>query len=133
MANISTVQTEIEQHLKAHADALSRRDTDAALQLYAPDAVVRSANLRPLRGEAALRESFERMFAAMAFGDGRFFTEELYLYEAQAFHFGTYEFTITHAGGERRREKGSFAIVWKRQRNGSWRYHRGLLNSSVPH
>lgn len=132
MPTVSTVQAEIEERLHAHADALARRDADAALQLYASDAIVRPANVEPLRSEAALREFFERTFAAMAISEARFFTEELYLYDAQAFHFGTYEFNTTPAGRGRRREKGSFAIVWRRQRDGSWRCHRGMVNSSLP-
>lgn len=132
MPTVAAVQAELEQRLQAHADALAHRDPDAALQLYASDAIVRPENVEPLRGEAALREFFERAFAGTALGEGRFFTEELYLYDAQAFHFGTYEFSTTLPGGGRGREKGNFAIVWKRQRDGSWRCHRGMVNSSLP-
>jgi ketosteroid isomerase-like protein len=122
---------EIEERLRLHAEALSRRDMDAALQLFAPDAVMRPPNAETLRGMTALREFFERTFAAMTLREGRFFTEELYLYDMLAFHFGTYEFR-TGDGAERIIDKGGFAIVWRRQRDGFWRYHRGMLNSSLP-
>ena len=130
MPTVSAVQAEIEERLKHHAEALSQRDTDGALQLFAPDAVMRPANLEPLHGTTALREFFERTFAAMTIGEGRFFTEELYLYDSLAFHFGSYEFTVPRLGRDGRAERGGFAIVWRRQRDGSWRYHRGILNSS---
>lgn len=130
MPTVSDVQAEIEHRLKLHFDALARGDADAALQLFAPDAIVRPANLESLRGTAALREFFERSFAAMTVAEVRYFTEELYLYDSQAFHFGTYEFNTTPAGGGRVTQRGGFAIVWKRQRDGSWRYHRGIMNSS---
>lgn len=129
MPTVSAVQAEIEERLKQHAEALTRGDTDDALQLFAPDAVVRPANVEPLRGTAALREFFERTFAAMTIGEGKFFTEELYLYDSLAFHFGTYEFRVPIPDGDQVSEKGGFAIVWRRQRDGAWRYHRGLLNS----
>lgn len=132
MPAISAVQNEIEERLKQYAEALARRDTEAALDLFAVDAVMRPPNVGPLRGASALREFFERTFAAMAIGAGKFFTEELYLYDALAFHFGTYEFSTAPADGGLVREKGGFAIVWKRTRDGSWRYHRGMLNSSLP-
>ena len=132
MPSVSAVQAEIEDRLKRHFDALSRGDAEAAIQLFASDAIVRPANIEPLRGVTALREFFERTFAAMALGGSTFFTEELYLYESQAFHFGTYEFRVARPTGEAAAQKGSFAIVWKRQRDGSWRYHRGLMNSSLP-
>ena len=132
MTTVSAVQAEIEDRLKRHFDALSRGDADTAVQLFASDAIVRPANVEPLRGIAALREFFERTFAAMTLGGSTFFTEELYLYESQAFQFGTYEFRVHHGSGDAHAQKGSFAIVWKRQRDGTWRYHRGIMNSSQP-
>ena len=129
MPTVSAVQAEIEARLRRHAEALTQRDTDAALQLFATNAVMRPANTEPLHGTSALREFFERTFAAMTIGDGHFFTEELYLVDSLAFHFGTYEFSA-RAGSDRPFEKGGFAIVWQRQRDGSWRYRRGILNSS---
>jgi ketosteroid isomerase-like protein len=131
MAIVSAVQAEIEDRLKRHAEALARRDADGALQIFTPDAVVKPPNMEPLRGTAALREFFERTFAAMAIGEGRFFTEELYLYEGLAFHFGAYEFSTPFPRRQKLFEKGSFSIVWRRQRDGSWRYHRGILSSSL--
>ena len=130
MAAVSVVQLEIEERLRTHAEALARRDMDGALELFASDAVMKLANTEPLRGSHELREYFERLFAAMHIGGGRFFTEELYLYDSLAFHFGTYEF-VSEATGDVQ-ERGGFAIVWRRQRDGTWRYHRGILNSSLP-
>lgn len=130
MAAVSVVQIEIEERLRSHAEALSRQDMDAALELFANDAVMKIANTEPLCGPQELREFFERLFAAMHVGSGRFFTEELYLYDGLAFHFGTYEFTSSRTRSVQ--ERGGFAIVWRRQRDGSWRYHRGVLNSSLP-
>ena len=130
MAAVSTVQTEIEERLRSHADALSRCDMDAALELFSNDAVVKLANSDPLRGTQELRQFFERLFAAMHISGGKFFTEELYLYDVIAFHFGTYKFTTARPSEVH--ERGAFAIVWRKQRDGSWRYHRGILNSSLP-
>lgn len=130
MAAVSAVQMEIEERLRAHAEALSRRDMDGVLELFSNDAVLKPANTEPLRGAQELREFFERLFAAMHLVHGRFFTEELYLYDVIAFHFGTYEFTSTRTGHVQ--EKGGFAIVWRKGRDGSWRYHRGVLNSTLP-
>ena len=129
MTDVSAVQAEIEDRLKEYVEALARGDTDAALRLFATDAIVRPPNVEPLQGAAALREFFERTFAAMTIGEGRFFTEELYLYDSLAFHFGSYEFSPPAPLRDRWGEKGGFAIVWRRQRDGTWRYHRGMLNS----
>ena len=129
MADVTAVQAEIEERLKEYAEALARGDIDAALEVFASDAVVCPPNVEPVQGRAALREFFERTFAAMTIGEGTFFTEELYLYDSLAFHFGRYEFRPPAPLRDRWSEKGGFAIVWRRQRDGSWRYHRGMLNS----
>lgn len=131
MTSVSEVQAEIEDRLKGYTEALIRGDTEAALEIFTPDAVVKPANVEPIHGTSALREFFERTFAAMHVGHGTFFTEELYLHDALAFHFGRFEF-VGLPGSGRLKEKGSFAIVWRRQRDGSWRYHRGIMNSSLP-
>jgi ketosteroid isomerase-like protein len=131
MLSVSEVQTEIEERLRSHAEALARRDTDAALELFSSDAVVKLTNVEPIRGAAALREFFERAFESISFGAARFFTEELYLYDSLAFHFGMYELTSMDPSGQNANEKGGFAIVWRQQRDGSWRYHRGVLNGRL--
>lgn len=131
MGIVSLVQAEIEDHLKRHADALARRDADGAVQIFTEDAVVQPPNVEPLRGTAALREFFERTFDAISIAAGRFFTEELYLYDGLAFHFGAYEFRTPFPQRGGLIEKGSFSIVWRRQRDGSWRYHRGILSSGL--
>lgn len=129
MRDVSAVQAEIEERLKVYAEALARGDIDGALRLFAPDAIVGPPDVEPLQGTAALREFFERTFAALTIGEGRFFTEELYLYDSLAFHFGSYEFGPAAPLGARWSQKGGFAIVWRRQRDGTWRYHRGMMNS----
>ena len=57
------VRKEIEERLAGHSDAHARLDLEAALQLYAEDAVVRPANMEPVRGHSALRLFFIRSFS----------------------------------------------------------------------
>lgn len=128
----STVRTEIEARLARHADALARGDAHTAVDLYTADAIVRPANLEPVRGHDALREFFTRWFSAMTMSGGRYFTDELHVFDDYAFQLGNYEFTATPKGADPVRDRGSFAIVWRRQPDGTWRYARGIFNSSLP-
>lgn len=48
--------------LQQHQDALNRHDVDALTSLYAPDAVLESPMFETVRGRAAIRGSFERLF-----------------------------------------------------------------------
>jgi len=128
----ATVRTEIDSLLARHAVALAAGNVDEALRLYADDAIVRPANMEPVSGKAALRTFFTQWFAAMAIKDGKYTTVELDVHGDTAYQIGTYSATVKPVGEAEVRDRGSFAVVWKRQPDGSWRYHRGIFNSSLP-
>jgi ketosteroid isomerase-like protein len=129
---VSTVQAEISTRLARHAAALERGDVDGALQLYTEDAVVRPANMEPVRGHDALRTFFTRWFAAMHLKDAAYTTEELDVHGDTAYQLGTYRGLMQPHGRPGVPDRGSFTIVWKRQADSSWKYHRGIFNSSLP-
>ena len=128
----SRVQAEITKRLAYHAAALGRGDVEAALELYTTDAVVRPANMEPVRGRDALREFFTRWFAAMTVKDGGYATEELDVHGDRAYQIGTYRGVSQPHGQQAVPDRGSFMIIWARQGDGSWRYYRGIFNSSLP-
>jgi len=126
------VREEISQRLVRHAGALSRGDVDSALQLYAEQAVVRPANMEPVRGHNAIRQFFTQWFAAMSLKDGAYTTEEFDVYDDKAYQIGTYKAVQQPHGQAGVPDRGSFMIVWKRQVDGAWKYHHGIFNSSLP-
>ena len=126
------VRAEAESRLARHAVAVSNQDVGAALELYSVDAVVRPANMEPVRGKAALRGFFTAWFAAMAVKDAAYETDEFDVHGDTAIHIGTYKGTLHVPGVPAVFDRGSFTIVWKRQADGTWRYHRGIFNSSLP-
>jgi ketosteroid isomerase-like protein len=129
----AVVQTEIEARLARHAQALAQGDVEACLQLYTADAIVRPANMEPVRGHEALREFFSRWFGAMRIHNAKYTTDELEVAGDSAYQIGRYEGEV-HANGQAGAfsDRGSFSIVWKRQPDGGWKYHRGIFNSSLP-
>jgi ketosteroid isomerase-like protein len=130
--DVSHARAEITQRLQQHAVALGRGDVDLALQLYAPEAIVRPANMDPVRGLEALREFFTRWFAAMTVKDGAYATDEFDVHGDTAYQIGTYRGISQPHGQQGIPDRGSFMIVWQRQPDGSWKYHRGIFNSSLP-
>lgn len=130
--SVAEIREEITRRLERHAQALSRGDVEAALQLYASDAIVRPANMDPVGGEAGLREFFTRWFAAMAIKEVAYTTEELRVHGDMAYQIGTYRGTLEMPGQRSVVDRGSFMIVWQHQPGGSWKYKRGIFNSSLP-
>jgi ketosteroid isomerase-like protein len=131
-SDAAAVQSEIERRLEEHAEALGERDVERCLRLYTERAVVRAANMEPVRGKDALRTFFTRWFEAMTIENGEYVTEELDVHEDRAYQIGTYSGTQVLRDGPAVPDRGSFHIVWERQADGSWRYHRGIFNSSLP-
>lgn len=126
------LRSDIEARLVRHATALASADVESALSLYAGDAVVRPANLEPVRGKDSLRKFFTQWFAAAKMRDVTYTTEEFEVLGDKALHIGTYKGTAELPGVAPAVDRGSFTVVWKRQPDGTWLYHRGIFNSSLP-
>jgi uncharacterized protein (TIGR02246 family) len=130
--DLTRLKTDIEARLARHGVALVNSDVAAALSLYADDAIVRPANMEPVRGKDNLRTFFAQWFAAMKIRDVTYTTEEFEILGEKALHIGTYKGTIELPGAAPVADRGSFTVVWKRQPDGAWLYHRGIFNSSLP-
>ena len=128
----ASVRAEVEARLARHAAAVGAHDVPTALDLYAEDAIVRPANMEPVRGKAALKDFFTGWFAAMTIKGASYTTDELDVFGDRAVHIGTYKGTVVIPEMPPIQDRGNFTIIWKRQADGSWRYHRGIFNSSLP-
>ncbi len=127
------VQEELELNLARHADAHARQDLETALDLYTEDAIVRPANMDPVYGHAGLREFFGNWWAAMEVQSVEYTTVELDIHGESAYHIGTYK-AVQRPQSESVgvHDRGSFMLVWKLQGDESWKYRRGIFNSSLP-
>ena len=130
--DVEAVGLEISERLNMHSLALEQQDMEKALQLYTSDAIVRPANTEPVQGHEALRVFLQQWWATMAVKDVQYTTVELDLYDDKAYQIGTYTAVQQIPGQEEVADRGSFMIVWERQNDGSWRYMRGIFNSSLP-
>src|SRR5688500_6006972 len=89
--DVAKVRAEAEARLARHAAAVANQDVSAALELYTDDAVVRAANMDPVRGKASLRGFFTAWFAAMTLKDAGYTTEEFELCGDKAIQIGAYK------------------------------------------
>lgn len=128
-----SVRAELELKLARHADAHARQDLETALDLYTEDAIVRPANMDPVHGHVGLRQFFANWWAAMEVESAEYTTLELDVHGGSAYQIGTYT-GVQRLQGESVgiHDRGSFMIVWKLQGDDSWKYHRGIFNSSLP-
>ena len=128
-----SVRIEIDRRLAGHTEALARQDLEAALTLYTEDAIVRPANMEPVHGHAELGPFFTSWWAAVEVESVDYTTVELDVHGSRAYQIGTYT-AVQRLPGESSGvpDRGSFMVVWERQADDSWKYHRGIFNSSLP-
>ena len=106
------IRREIEERLARHADAHARQDLDTAPQLYTHDAVVRPANMGPVRGHAELRTFFANWCAAMMVKEVAYSTEELDVHGDTAYHIGAYTGVQQPHGQARTFDRGRLHDRW---------------------
>ena len=130
-ADIAATRATLDSLLALHAKHAIAEDVDAMVNTYAPDAVVRSNHMEPLRGQSALRGFFTNLFAAVDVRALRYVTEKLAVYGDSAWQISTYELRVQPAGAPEQADRGSAIVLWVRDSSGVWRIQDDVINSSV--
>jgi len=114
-------------------DATNARDMDRWATFLAPNPLFLPPDHQALRGEPAVREFYERLFADHNFSlDCRQEQIELAESEDMAWSTGTCEGTYTGPDGEVARGSTTWAKVWIRQPRGEWRCVVNSWSASGP-
>jgi uncharacterized protein (TIGR02246 family) len=111
-------------------EAFAAGDLDRALAFCAQDCAVLVANAPSAEGPDAIRELFAgwlkpglqinwKPAAIEASGD-------------LGYSSGTYEMSFRDPTGKTMNDRGKYVIVWKKQRDGSWKVVRDISNSDLP-
>ncbi len=114
------------------AAAMSAGDVDGMMFDYAEDAVQMPPNEPALRGNDAIRASYE------AFLDQYDIVlenpaEEIFVTGDWGILRGSYVISLTpKADGEPIQEAGKYLVTWRRQPDGSWRVAHEIWNSDNP-
>jgi uncharacterized protein (TIGR02246 family) len=119
--------------LKAFADAVSREDYAAVLDMITDDAVFWTANYPEMKGKAALKAAYEGLAAYRVHQE--FEIEELQVCGEWAFVRGYENFTLDpkDGKGQRLEIKHRRAIsILRRQPDGAWKTARGMTNYDAP-
>ncbi len=108
------------------------KDAERTVAFYTDDAIVYPPNEPAAVGRAAAKKVWASYFALPDFA----MTWKTTHAEASAsgdlgFTTGTYEFSARSADGMPFTEKGKYACVWKKQKDGSWKAVHDIWNSDA--
>lgn len=106
---------------------------DGYLSFFADEATLLPPNNPNLTGKDAIREWASEGFAAPGFAVSWQPTQaEVSRTGDLGYTVGTYEVTVNDAEGNPVTERGKNLVIWKKQRDGSWKVVAGAWNSDQP-
>jgi uncharacterized protein (TIGR02246 family) len=122
----------VEAVLRRYETALNRSDTNAAVGVYSDDAIFMPQGNAPAVGLAAIRQSYDQIFAAVAL-HVTFTIDEAKL-------LGDTAWMRTHSVGEiavrgadiKMPGKNSELFIFEKQKTGEWRVARYLFATQLP-
>lgn len=118
--------------LEAHAQAALRRDVDAAVSLFTPDAVVMFPGTPDIRGADSVAALMRRSWPAINPTAVRYETDEAYVAGSWAITIARYWVTLTPNGQPQVQDSGRYMFLWRHDTSGTWRVQRAIPNSLVP-
>ena len=115
----------------AYVKATLAADAKAIADLYTDDAVEMPPNMPTVKGRAAIQQFYQKQFAA-----GKIARFSLTHLETRAlgdtgFDVGTYQQSITPAGGAAMEDSGKYTVIVNRT-GGRWRVAYAIYNSDRP-
>ena len=124
---------QIRQFLKHVEDVFDAGDLDAAVDVFADDAMILGQGAPDAIGKAAIRDVYQAALA-QANLKVRFHTEEIYTLGDLAYERGTYTLTISDkaTGQPVSTVTNRHIHILKRQPDGEWKTWRMMTNSPEP-
>ena len=121
-ANIENYKNEILLAEKAFADMAREQGIQNAFLAFAADSAVLSRNNKILKG----RNDFIAYFSNPIWQNARLEWAPDFIDVAAsgdlAYSYGSYSFSATDSNGTTTTSSGIFHTVWKRQKDGSWKF-----------
>jgi len=127
------IKAVVEDRYKEWIAAASKKDAEALTDLYDENAVLMPKQEEPVIGKAAIGEYYKKLVADPHYVP---FTET---FESNSFHVvGDIAIDTADFDGELTRDgkyihfHGKILIVWKKQKDGSWKIFRRRSSASMP-
>lgn len=122
-ADLGAIETTIRNLDKVWSDAAGAKDLDKATSFYAADANFLMAGLPLATGTDSIRKAWSALLSDPNLVSLSFAPTSVHVNEDgdMAYEIGTYELVTKDKKGMQSTEKGKFAVVWKKQADGSWK------------
>jgi ketosteroid isomerase-like protein len=120
--NIEKYKNEVLQTEQAFADMAGEQGIKKAFFAFAADSAVLSRNNKILKGQ----DDFTEYFSNPVWQNARLEWKPDFIDVAAsgdlAYSYGSYSFSATDSAGKTTTSRGIFHTVWKRQKDGSWKF-----------
>jgi len=122
---------EIDKTNAQFAEAFKRRDIAAMGEVYTNDAKVLPPNGETVTGKEAIK-TFWQGGLNMGMQGATLKTVELEILDNTAIEIGAYTLDIGLPDGGTMTDRGKFVVIWKKQPDGTWKWHIDIFNSNLP-
>ena len=130
-APASKVRPAIEKTNKQFLDALSRGDAAGCAAAYAETARVLPPNSRMQTGRKAIQEFWQGAIT-QGVKAATLTILELEEHGGTAIEIGAYTLDIQPQGKPPAKDEGKYVVIWKRQKDGSWKLAVDIFNTNLP-
>lgn len=108
-------------------EAFKHQDSGAAVDVYTSDAQVMPTNSPIISGKKDI-QTFWQNIMDMGATSADLTTLNVEFHDDTAIEIGEYTLIF----GDRMTDVGTFVVIWKRQADGSWKWHVDIFNTNLP-
>jgi uncharacterized protein (TIGR02246 family) len=122
-------QQAIEDRVRAFVTAFNAKDAAAIASLYTEDATLFPPGAMPITGRSAIRKFWQEGIDS-GLSNITLKPTEIASSGDLAYEVGVFVASIPGKDGKRMTLAGKYIVLWKRERDGTWRLHRDIWNES---
>jgi uncharacterized protein (TIGR02246 family) len=128
--DLAAVRRAIDAQNHAWERATVAGDPAAIARIFADSGVeVGLSSGKAWKGRGAIQELFTRIYAQPHATEAVVQTDQVILDGTTAVEYGHYRFTYPPKDGQPQEDRGTYVVLWQRQRDGAWRI---LADMGVP-
>ena len=124
-SDAAAVRRDLEATNARHAEAFNRGDVAAFARVYTEDARILPPDMEPVDGRAAIEAFWAGATQQLGIHDLRLTSDEVEVLGATAYEQGRFAFGTSQGPA-----RGKYIVVWRREPDGEWRWHRDIWNLS---